>query len=72
MANTTFAPKIFAKETIRNLDREVVLMGHTNRKYEGEIKNQGDAVRVQTLPTLTFTASSIVGAGDFANADIGV
>lgn len=54
-----------------NLDREVVLLGSTNRGYEGEIKQAGDSVRVQTLPTLTFTASSITGAGDFTNGDVG-
>lgn len=71
MANTTFTAAIFAKEVIRNLDRDVILLGHTNRGYEGEIKKGGDSVRVQTLPTLTFSSSAIVGAGDFANADIG-
>ncbi len=71
MANTIITPQIFSKEVIRNLDREVVFMSHTNRAYEWEIKKAGDTVRVQTLPTLTFTASSITGAGDFTNADVG-
>lgn len=71
MANQAFTAAIFEKEVVRNLDRDVVLLAHTNRKYEGSIKKGGDSVRVQTLPTLTFTASSITGAGDFANADIG-
>lgn len=71
MANNIITQNIFSKETIRKLDREVILLGHTNRAYEGEIKQAGDSVRVQTLPTLTFTASSITGAGDFANANVG-
>lgn len=69
--NTAFTSSVFKKEIIRNLDRETILLAATNRAYEGDIKKAGDSVRVQTLPTLTFTASAIVGAGDFANADIG-
>lgn len=71
MANNIITANIFAKETLRNLDREVILLRHTNRGYEGDIKQAGDTVRVQTLPTLTFTASSITGAGDFADANVG-
>lgn len=69
--NTAFTGSVFKKEVIRNLDRKTVLLAATNRAYEGDIKTRGDSVRVQTLPTITFTASSITGAGDFANADIG-
>jgi hypothetical protein len=72
MANTIITPQIFSAEVVRNLDRETVFLAHTNRSYEGELKNKGDTVRVQTLPTLTFSASSITGAGDFTNADVGV
>ena len=71
MANTIITPNIFAKETIRNLDREVILLASTNRGYEGEIKSAGDTVRVQTLPTLTFTASSITGAGTCTTGAVG-
>lgn len=72
MPNTIITPAIFANEVIRKLDRETVFMGHTNRAYEGELKQRGDTVRVQTLPTITFTASAITGAGDLTNADVGV
>lgn len=71
MANNIITANIFAKETLRKLDREVILLGHTNRGYEWDIKQAGDTVRVQTLPTLTFTASSITGAGDFTDANVG-
>ena len=71
MANTAFTGSVFKKEVIRNLDRKTILLAATNRAYEGDIKTRGDSVRVQTLPTITFTASAITGAGDFANADIG-
>lgn len=71
MANTIITPAIFSNEVIRNLDRDTVFLAHTNRAYEGELKQKGDTVRVQTLPTLTFTASSITGAGDLTNSDVG-
>lgn len=71
MANTIITPAIFSNEVIRNLDRDTVFLSHTNRAYEGELKQRGDTVRVQTLPTLTFTASSISGAGDLTNGDVG-
>lgn len=71
MANTIITPQIFAKEVIRNRDRKNVFFVHTNRDYEGEIKAAGDTVRVQTLPTLSFTAQTITGAGDFTNSDVG-
>jgi len=71
MANTIITPAIFAKEVIRNRDQKNVFLVHTNRDYEGEIKKAGDTVRVQTLPTLTFTAAAIVGAGDVTNSDVG-
>ena len=71
MANTIITPAIFSNEVIRNLDRETVFLAHTNRAYEGELKQRGDTVRVQTLPTLTFSASAITGAGDLTNSDVG-
>jgi len=71
MANTIISPAIFSKEVIRNRDRKNVFLVHTNRDYEGEIKKAGDVVRVQTLPTLSFTAQSIVGAGDVTNSEVG-
>lgn len=71
MPNAIITPAIFAKEVIRKRDRKNVFFMHVNRDYEGEIKNAGDTVRVQTLPTLTFTASAITGAGDVTNADVG-
>lgn len=71
MSNTIITPAIFSAEVIRNRDQKNVFLVHTNRAYEGEIKKAGDVVRVQTLPTLTFTASSITGAGDVTNSDVG-
>lgn len=58
MWNQIISPVIFAKEVIRNRDRKNVFLPHTNRDYEWEIKQSGDTVTVQTLPTLNFTAQS--------------
>ena len=67
MANTTFSPKIFAKETIRIFNQKNVFQRYANTDYSGELQKAGDSVMVQIAPTLTFTASSITspGATDF-------
>lgn len=63
MANTILSPTIFAKEVIRNRDIKNVFYNFTNSDYTGELKSAGDTVTVQTLPTLSFTATAITGAG---------
>lgn len=40
MANTIITPAIFSNEVIRKLDRETVFLPHTNRAYEGELKQK--------------------------------
>ena len=71
MANAIIAPKIFAREVIRNRDRKNVFATHCNRAYEWELSKAWDSVRVQTLPTLNFTAQTITGAGDMNSALVG-
>lgn len=63
MTNTIISPKIFAKEVIRNRDQKNVFYRYTNSEFTGELSKMGDTVNVQTLPTLSFTASDITGAG---------
>jgi len=63
MANTTFSPKIFAKELLRKFDQKNVFARYVNSAYEGELKKAGDSVLVQVAPALTFTASAIANAG---------
>ncbi len=63
MANTILSPKIFAREVIRNRDIKNVFYPFTNSDYSGDLENAGDTVTVQTLPTLSFTATAITGAG---------
>lgn len=59
MANTTFSPKIFAKELLRKFDQKNVFQRYANTDYTWELKKAWDTVVVQIAPTLTFTASSI-------------
>lgn len=65
--NTTFSPKIFAKELLRKFDQKNVFARYVNSAYTGELKKAGDSVHVQVAPTITFTASAITapGAADF-------
>lgn len=68
MANTIIEPTIFAKEVIRNRDIKNVFFKFTNSDYTGELRNEGDTVTVQTLPTLSFasgTAGAAISATDF-------
>lgn len=55
MSNTIIVPEIFAKEVIKNRDIKNVFYKFVNSDYTGELKQQGDTVTVQTLPTLSFT-----------------
>ena len=68
MANTVIEPTLFSKEVIRNRDIKNVFYKFTNSDYEGELRQAGDTVTVQTLPTLSFssgTAGAAISATDF-------
>lgn len=68
MANTVIEPTIFAKEVVRNRDIKNVFYKYTNSDYTGELRQAGDTVTVQTLPTLSFasgTAGAAITATDF-------
>jgi len=65
MANTVIVPEIFAKEVVRNRDIKNVFYPYVNSAYTGELKNAGDTVHVQTLPTLSFASGT---AGDSISA----
>ncbi len=63
MANTSFSPKVFAKELLRKFDQKNVFMKYANSAYEWELKKAWDSVMVQIAPNLTFTASAITNPG---------
>tara|TARA_R110000851_G_scaffold230739_3_gene383525 strand:- start:199 stop:1035 length:837 start_codon:yes stop_codon:yes gene_type:complete len=68
MANTVIEPTIFSKEVIRNRDIKNVFYKYTNSDYTGELRQAGDTVTVQTLPTLSFasgTAGAAISATNF-------
>ncbi len=68
MANTIIIPTLFSKEVIRNRDIKNVFYKYTNSDYTRELRQAGDTVTVQTLPTLSFasgTAGAAITATDF-------
>lgn len=68
MANTVIEPVLFSKEVIRNRDIKNVFYKFTNSEFTGELRQAGDTVTVQTLPTLSFssgTAGAAIDATDF-------
>ncbi len=56
MANTTFNPIIFSKKVVKNRDIKNVFYSYTNSDFKWELNAAWDTVKVQTLPTLSFSA----------------
>lgn len=71
MANTIITPTIFAKEVIRNLERDVKLFRYVNRDYEGELEKAWDAVDVQTFPMIDFVPKDITWAWNCQTSKVG-
>lgn len=51
--NGLFKPEIMSKELLRNFDANSVWQDCVNRDYEGEIKNQGDTVKINQPGDIT-------------------
>lgn len=49
-----FIPEIWSGKLIEKFYNSTVLSAISNTDYEGEIKNQGDRVRIRTKPTITI------------------
>ena len=62
MSVTIVKKDVLQKETIRLLDKNLVIQPWANTKWEGEIKKQGDTVTVQTVPNVTFATGGTAGA----------
>lgn len=60
--NTIIKENLLAKETVRLLDKKFVIMNYANTEYEGEIKQQGDTVSVQTFPNIAWSTGTTAGA----------
>ncbi len=49
-----FIPEIWSGKLVEKFYNSTVLAAISNTQYEGEIKNQGDRVRIRTKPTITI------------------
>lgn len=50
----TFIPEIWSKKLIEKFYSSTVLTAISNTMYEGEIRGQGDKVKIRTVPTLAI------------------
>lgn len=54
LATAGFIPEIWSGKLIEKFYAATVLSAISNTDYEGEIKNQGDTVKIRTKPTITI------------------
>lgn len=54
MAITTFIPSIWSARLLQHLDNAHVATNFVNRDYEGEIKAQGDRVKINSIGDITI------------------
>ena len=70
MSNTIITKALLQKEVIRNLDKKAVIFPVANQAYTWELRQQGDTVSVQTLPSFNMdlgqTAGNAITAEDWA------
>lgn len=62
MAVTSFIPEIWAARLLEHLDKAHVYAALMNRDYEGEIRNAGDTVHINTIGDITvgtYTGTAI-------------
>lgn len=67
MAVTNFIPELWSARLLQGLEKSHVAANLVNRDYEGEIKNQGDKVYINTLSDVTiktYTANSDIASPD--------
>lgn len=55
MALTNFIPTIWSETLWRELDKKYYAVGNCNRDFEGEIKNQGDTVKINGVSAVTIS-----------------
>ena len=64
MAIDNFIPEIWSKEIFRDFDKSFVFGSLVNRNYEGDIKAQGDTVKINAIGPITvssYTKNSTAG-----------
>src|SRR5262247_1947622 len=60
----TFIPEIWSGKLIEKFYASTVLAAISNTDYEGEIRNQGDRVKIRTKPTVVirdYRSDSLLG-----------
>lgn len=62
LASTGFIPEIWSGKLVEKFYASTVLAAISNTDYEGEIKNQGDKVKIRTKPTITISDYRADGA----------
>lgn len=55
LSGAGFIPEIWSGKLVEKFYASTVLAAISNTDYEGEIKNQGDKVRIRTKPTITIS-----------------
>jgi hypothetical protein len=64
LQTTGFIPEIWSGKLVEKFYASTVLAAISNTDYEGEIKNQGDRVKIRTKPTVTirdYRADGLLG-----------
>jgi hypothetical protein len=64
LQSTGFIPEIWSGKLVEKFYASTVLAAISNTDYEGEIKNQGDRVKIRTKPTVTirdYRADGLLG-----------
>lgn len=65
MSVASFIPELWAARLLQNLNKEMVYANLLNRDYEGEIKQMGDTVHINSIgkvTTKTYTRNSDIDA----------
>lgn len=72
MAVTSFIPELWSARLLNALDKAHVATNFANRDYEGEIREKGDTVHINTItnPTIrTYTAGTAITTEDVTTTD---
>lgn len=66
MSYQNFIPTVWAEGINRELERAHVFVADCNKQYEGQVKQQGDSVRILGVgkPTITATTDKNITLGD--------
>jgi len=64
----TFIPQLWSKKLNAKFFANTMLSEISNTSWEGEIKNQGDSIRIRTAPSITI--NDYAGAGSTLTAEV--